>query len=128
MQESRSPGGRRVVACSFTSDRDDFCAAADQVRSELSARMVQGQGALHFLRYRASGREAGKAHGGRARGLLRAVSLCFAGALRDLAAAPAAQSSVRAATAGIEPQAIGGAARKGIAAAGARGAGNYPGW
>src|SRR6266704_965080 len=49
------------------------------------------QGAMHFLRYGASGREAGKTQRGRATGLLRGVALRFAGTLRDLAAAAAAK-------------------------------------
>src|SRR6266481_3664234 len=112
-----------MAACAFAGDVDDLRAATNQVRSQLRARMVQGQRALYFLRYRASGGEAGEAHRGRAGRLLCAVPLCVARAVRSLADAPAAQSFIRTAAAGIEPQADGGATGTCLAPAGESGAG-----
>src|SRR6266436_1558513 len=107
-----------MAACAFAGDGDDLRAAPNQVRTQLRARMVQGQGALYFLRHRATGGEAGEAHRGRAGRLLCAVPVCVARAIRGVADAPAAQSFVRAAAARIEPQAVGGATGAGIAPAG----------
>src|SRR6266446_3314919 len=78
---------------------------------------------LHFLRYRAPGRKAGEAHRGRAGRILCAVSVRIAGAVLDMAGAPAAQSFVRTAAARFEPQATGGAFGARLAAAGKDSAG-----
>src|SRR5216684_126432 len=85
--------------------------------------MVQRQRALHFLRYGTAGRKAGEAHRGRAGRILCVVPVRLARAVRDLVGAPPAQSLVRAAAAGFEPQATSGALGTRFAAAGKAGAG-----
>src|SRR5260370_41451408 len=105
-----------MAARTFASDGNDFRAAAHQVRAQLGARMVQRQRALHFLRYRPTGREAREAHRGRAGRLLRAVPVCVTRAVRSMADAPAAQPFVRAAAAWVEPQTVGRATWARIAA------------
>src|SRR5467141_2692105 len=116
-----------MAACAFAGDGHDLRAAPNQVRTQLRARMVQGQRALYFLRHRASGGKAGEAHRGRAGRLLCAVPLCVARAIRNLADAPAAQSLIRTAATGIEPQADGRATGTRLAPAGESGAGISPG-
>src|SRR5216684_7145775 len=116
-----------MATCAFAGDGDDFCAAANQIRTQFRTRMVQGQRALHFLRHGASGGETGEAHRGRAGRLLCAVPVCVARAVRSLADAPAAQPSVRTTAVRIEPPAVGGSVGPRTAAAGESGAGISPG-
>src|ERR1700693_6195732 len=66
--------------------------------------MVQGTRTLYFLRHGAPGRKERNPHRRRTGRVLRALSLRFAGTVRDLAAAPQTQSLVRAAALRIEPQ------------------------
>src|SRR5260370_17805173 len=112
-----------MAARTFASDGNDFRAAAHQVRDQVGARMVERQRALHFLRYRPTGREAREAHRGRAGRLLRAVPVCVARAVRNMADAPAAQPFIRATAAWFESQAVGGAPGARIAPAGESGTG-----
>src|SRR5258708_2542733 len=67
--------------------------------------------------------EARQAHRGRAGSLLRAVPVCVAGAVRNMAAAPAAQPFIRATAAWFESQGVGGAPGARIAPAGESGGG-----
>ena len=106
---------RRMVARTFANHRDDIRSAPHQVRAEFRQRMVSRARAMHFLRRRAPGRKNGK----------RIVdvqgdyyALCpYASRvpIRNVAAAPQAQSSFRAAAARLKSPSIGRVARPRLA-------------